>query len=116
MLNRSALILKYKEPAVNWINQVDPYSDRKQITLEEANRECTVYLISEETAETPGNLRKWIEANVQELFENELAGWYQNPEVWPRKLTLKLFDEWFAVECHSMIVDTVGGVIEDDGI
>ena len=29
---------------------------------------------------------------------------------------MKLFDEWFKVECHTMIFDTVGGPIEDDEI
>jgi len=116
LLNRSALILRYKEPAVRWINEADPNPDGPEITLEDVNKERTVYLIDEEVADTPEQLRKWIKANVRPLFESELGGWYVDPDLWPQKLTLKLFDEWFTVECHTMIFDTVGGPIEDDEI
>lgn len=116
MLNRSALILRYKEPAVRWINEADPNPDGPEITLEDVNEERTVYLIDEEVADTPEQLRKWIKANFHPLFESELGGWYVDPDLWPQKLTLKLFDEWFTVECHTMIFDTVGGPIEDDEI
>lgn len=116
MLNRSVLILRYKEPAVRWINEADPNPDGPAITLEDVNEERTVYLIDEEVADTPEQLRKWVKANFRPLFESELGGWYVDPDLWPRKLTLKLFDEWFTVECHTMIFDTVGGPIEDDEI
>ena len=33
---------------------------------------------------------------------------------WPGRLTYELFQRWFDVEVHSMIVDTVGGEIVDD--
>lgn len=59
MLNRSALILRYKEPAVRWINEADPNPDGLEITLEDVNEERTVYLIDAEVADTPEQLRKW---------------------------------------------------------
>jgi hypothetical protein len=34
--------------------------------------------------------------------------------LWPRKRDRKTFDEWFSVECHTVIIDTVGSIIEDD--
>ena len=42
MINRAAIILKYKPPAVQWINEVDPYEETQEISLEEANHERTV--------------------------------------------------------------------------
>lgn len=39
MINRTAVILKYKEPAVQWINDADPYHDDPQTSLESANHD-----------------------------------------------------------------------------
>lgn len=113
MLNRSALLLRYKAPAVQWINDADPSPGGSSVTLEEVNSDLTVYLVSDEVAESPEEVRRWVKANWRTLFESELEGWYTAPTLWP-KLTLKRFDEWFDVECHSMLVDTLGTLIEDD--
>ena len=45
MINRAALILKYKTPAIKWINEADPYQDDPGITNEFVNSDRTVYLI-----------------------------------------------------------------------
>lgn len=113
MVNRAAVILKYKEPMVRWINESDPYNDNPGITLASANKENTVYLVRDRDAE---NLQKWLSRNFKMLFENELDGWYTDETLWPPKLNRKMFDEWFDVECHSVLLDTVGGAITDDEI
>ena len=48
MINRAAVILKYKAPFIQWVNDADPYKDNPGITLESENKDCTVYLILEE--------------------------------------------------------------------
>ena len=116
MLNRAAVILKYKEPAIKWINDADPYNDDPGITKESVNEERTVYLISDDDAGGPDAVDRWIERNWKILFEAELEGWYTDPDLWPKKLTLRLFRAWFTVECHTVLHDTVGGEIYDDGI
>ena len=113
MLNRSALLLRYKAPAVQWINDADPSPGGSSVTLAEVNSDLTVYLVSDEVAESPEEVRRWVKANWRSLFESELEGWYTDPTLWPKR-TLKRFDEWFDVECHSMLVDTLGTPIEDD--
>ena len=114
MVNRGAVLLKYREPAVRWINEADPYHDDPDITSEWLEQERTIYLISNEDANGQAAVRDWIEANFETLFESELEGWYTDPELWPKDRTLELFDEWFEVEYHSVIVDTVGEPIYDD--
>lgn len=114
MINRTALLLRYKRPAVQWINDADPNPDGPALSIEDVNEERLVYLIREEDAYSSDHLEKWLRQNFKALFENELHGWYQDPSLWPKLLTYQLFQRWFDVECHSMIVDTVGGLIEDD--
>ncbi|MBW1815401.1 MAG: hypothetical protein JRJ39_17725 [Deltaproteobacteria bacterium] len=113
MINRAAAILKYKAPFVEWVNDADPYEDDPGITIESANLDRTVYLIHEDDAE---KLEEWISLNFKQLFESELEDWYTDKKFWPKKRNRKTFDEWFEVQCHSMLIDTVGSKIVDDEI
>ncbi len=114
MINRAAIILKYKDPAIIWINDADPYNDNPGITKESVNEERTVYLISDEDADTPDIVNNWLKMNYEALFETELDIWYTDESLWPEKRDFKLFKKWFNVECHTCVVDTVGTEIEDD--
>jgi len=113
MVNRGAVILRYKKPFVQWINEADPVKDTSEITMNSANEERTVYLITDADAE---NIEAWIRENYEALFEGELEGWYTDETLWPQNRDYKTFREWFEVECHSVILDTVGGEIYDDEI
>ncbi len=113
MINRAAVILKYKAPFIKWVNDADPYKDDPGITLESANQDRTVYLILESDAE---KLEEWVSLNFKQLFENELEDWYKDESLWPKKRNRKLFYEWFEVNCHSVLIDTVGSKIIDDEI
>ena len=114
MLNRAAVILKYRGPAVRWINEADHYNEDPGISAESLMEERTIYLISEDDEHGGDRGQSWIKANFEALFEAELEGWYTDPTLWPEGRTLKLFHEWFKVEYHSVIVDTVGGELYDD--
>ena len=114
MVNRVAIILKYKEPAIRWINDADPCERDHEITAEDVNDDRTVYLISTEDGDGAPAVDRWIKRNYKTVFEEELEGWYTDPSLWPNNRTLKLFWEWFDVECHSVLIDTVGGAIYDD--
>ena len=116
MINRAAILLKYKSPAVKWINEADPYNDAPGISITSANEDRIVYLIMDTDAEDSGIVDKWINLNYESLFENELEGWYTDESLWPEKRDLKLFNKWFDVECHSVVEDTVGLPIEGDEI
>lgn len=51
MINRAALILKYKSQAIKWINDADPYNDDPGITKESVNSDRSVYLLRDDVAE-----------------------------------------------------------------
>ncbi|SES91670.1 hypothetical protein [Thalassotalea agarivorans] len=112
MLNRAAIIIKYKQPAVDWINDADPY-DTPGISIESVNSESHVYLIDHDDAEV---LDDWIKLNYEALFFDELMGWYTDESLWPKKRTLSLFKKWFHIECHTIILDTVGTPIVSEEI
>ena len=113
MLNRAAVILRYKQPFVDWINAADPYPDAKapKTTLADVNEENNVYLIEVEDQE---ELDKWLGLNHDLLFEEELNGWYTDPALWPQDRSLALFKKWCLLELHTMVFDTGGSPLEGD--
>ena len=114
MINRSAIILKYKPPAIAWINKADPYNDDPGITIDFVNQDRTIFLISDDDGDGPDAVQRWVKRNYEQLFINELGSWYTDPSLWPSPLDYRLFQDWFDVESHSMIVDTLDEDIVDD--
>ena len=111
MLNRAALILRYKQPFVDWINAADPSPTSHPLTLAEVNQEHTVYLVE---VEDQDELAEWLARHHGELFEEELNGWYTDPTLWPRDRSLKMLREWCSFELHTVVVDTGESPLEDD--
>lgn len=111
MVNRAALILKAKKPFVQWINESAPSKTTPAVSLAEINEDRTVYLIDDLEVE---NLEEWIELNCANLFESELEDWSTDEANWPPNRDMKLFKRWFAVECHTVLVDAGIGPIVDD--
>ena len=114
MINRAAVILKYKEPGIEWINSVDPYPGSESLTREGINQERTVYLISDEDADDDDTFEAWLSENYIAVFESELEGWYTDESLWPEDRSRTVFDNWFTVELNTMLVDNVCGKIYDD--
>ncbi len=115
MVNRTAQMLRYKEPAIQWINDADPVEGSERITEKEVNEDRSVYLITSADGKYKPHQEAWIKKNYRNLFESELEGWYTDPDLWPDRITLKLFQEWFDTEFHSVIIDTVDEPLFDDG-
>lgn len=92
----------------------NPFDKDPGMTVDSANEERIVYLISDADGDSGETVERWIKQNYQVLFEEELEGWYTDPDLWPKKRSLKLFREWFDIECQSVLIDTVGEPMRDD--
>jgi hypothetical protein len=104
MLNRAALILRYMQPFVDWINAADPSPTSHPLTLVEANQEHTVYLVE---VEDEDELAEWLDRHHEALFEEELNGWYTDPMLWPRDRSLKMLKQWCTFELHTVVAEPV---------
>jgi hypothetical protein len=111
MLNRSAVVIRYKQPFINWINSVEP-EPRNDVTLAEANDDSTVYLVQ---ANEERDIQRWLEHKHSAIFEELLNEWYVDPSLWPAKRTLKMLKEWCSFEFHPVVHDTGGEPLEDEG-
>jgi hypothetical protein len=116
VVNRAVLLRKYKMPTIKWINDADTYNSDSGISLEVVNEERTVSLITDDDTDGPDAVDRRVKKNWRNLFEIELEGRYKKPDLWPNALTLKLFRQWFTVEHHTVMHDTVGGKIFYDSL
>jgi len=114
VVNRGALILRYKEPAVRWINDADPSPSSDPVDLALVNEERTVYLINDSAGNDSDSLNRWLKRNYAHLFEIELEGWYTDPDLWPKQRSYELFRQWFEPELHTVLIDLGDTAIFDD--
>ena len=113
MLNRELLIVRLKQPFVDWINHADPNPDSAHVTLEDANKDTPVFLVHEYTCE---DLDGWLKQCYLPLFEEVLEQWYLLPALWPQDRDLALFKAWCEVDVHGIVIDTVDGPLTDDDL
>lgn len=108
-LNRSLLIIEMKQPFVDWLNSIrDKEELKKQVvyTLDDVNDELATYLIPE--IFDADDFEAFMERFWIMLFELQLSGWMLDEKLWPKQRTRKLFDQWFGLECSTLVHDLWG--------
>lgn len=107
MLNRAALIVRPKQPYLDWAAGLDVSG-----LVPDVGGEKTVYLIPEFESDEEG--LRVLKRVYGEIFERELDGWYTDPSAWPQKRDFKIFQQWFSIELHSVVEDVVDDALIDD--
>ncbi len=107
MINRAVLIVRPKQPFLDWAAGLDDSG-----LLPNVEGEQTVYLIP--AFETRDEEDSVIEQIYLEVFENELHGWHTDETAWPVNRDLATFREWFTIEHHTVVEDLCGYEIVDD--
>jgi len=109
MLNRCAVTIRAKEPLLRWLKSLPDYDD---MTLAQVNKETTAYLLPvfENDTEKETLLVQYYDL----LFEEELAGWWTAKGDWPENRSLEVFNSWFEVDCHSVVVDLEDAPLRDE--
>jgi hypothetical protein len=112
LVYRCAVIVKPKQPFLNWLNKVE-LSIRT--SLEELQRDCHMYLVPnfEEVDVIETAIEKYLRLNYSDIFINELTAWYTDNRKFP-KFSYALFIKWFDISMNTMIFDTVNLPIEKD--
>ncbi len=109
MINRAALIVRPKQPYLDWAAGLGEDGDVPELEAEQ-----TVYLIpvfeSDEEAEAI------LDAVHAEVFANELWGWHTDESAWPRNRDLETFKEWFEIEMHGIVEDLCDYELLDEDV
>ncbi|MGB7584136.1 MAG: hypothetical protein WBM11_04755 [Terriglobales bacterium] len=100
-LNRSAIVVKPKQPFLDWLHTADPTSG--SLTMRERLREPTIYLIPE--CDTNAEVDEALRVVCEEIFVEQLAGWFTVETTWPQDRGFEVFCRWFEFQHHSMLVD-----------
>ena len=112
-VERSIVVLKPKQPFLDWINSALASAD-EQLSLESIRIECNSYLIPE-VAEIEDGI-SCVDEIFEDLFKIEFSSWTIDENAWPKQeLTLQMFWEWFDVEISPTLVD-VSEIIPIDKI
>ena len=99
--SRSAIVVKPRQPFLDWLHTADPTSHR--LTLRDLTREPTIYLIPE--CDTEQDVHEVLRELCEEIFVAQLAGWFRDEQTWPQDLGFDVFCHWFDFQRHSMLVD-----------
>ena len=100
-LNRSAIVVRPKQPFLDWLHAADPTSG--EISLANLIQEPTIYLIPE--CDTDEEVADVLRELCEEIFEEQLADWYTDTSTWPSDRSFEVFCQWFDYQHHSMLVD-----------
>jgi len=113
-INRTAVVIKAKQPLVNWINTTPKAKEEKGhvFTLAEINEDCEVLLLPD--FDTVEEVLEELRPLKAEIFEDALDEWQTDEKFWPQNRSEEVFDTWFGLEIHSMVDDTVDEPIERD--
>jgi hypothetical protein len=71
-VNRSAIVVKPKQPFLDWLHATDPTS--LELTLLNLTRDPMIYLIPE--CDTNEDVAEVLRELCEEIFQEQLAGWY----------------------------------------
>ncbi|SFU60082.1 hypothetical protein [Halomonas korlensis] len=103
LLNRSALSVRPTRHFVDWINQLEPTMGDDDLTLDDVERESTVYLIPE--MDTPEALEAFVHERYAAILETELRAWEEDERQWPERLDWSLFQRFLQIEHSYLAID-----------
>lgn len=108
VVERSIVVIKPKQPFLDWINNNLAISNESLLDLSNIRIDCNSYLIPEVNEIEDGVA--YVDEVYEALFQLELASWSEDQSLWPQELTLKMFWEWFDIEISPTLID----LTEDD--
>jgi hypothetical protein len=115
-VNRSAVIVRIKQPFADWANQLpDRAPDEPMYTAAFFKNDGPVLLIPD--FEDTEDLWDFIDDRKKLLiFEEMLEGWSLDENLWPQNRTAEMFDEWFELDIREEVIDTLAEPLTKEDI
>lgn len=103
-LDISILTITPNQPFYDWAMQLSELDEEeKELELEDFKNDTSAFVV--QPIESLDDFQFVLEENYLMIFRNELYGWSQDPEKWPKDITMEMFNDWFSVSLHSMTYD-----------
>jgi hypothetical protein len=103
-LNRSAFVVRPKEPYLQWAAGIDADSAEAAEVL---RGQASVYLVPRDPLDREETAP--LADYFSEIFRIELEAWSLDEGQWPATRDLETFRRWFDVVGESIVVDLAGG-------
>ena len=100
-VDRSAIVVTPAQPFLDRLQSADPTS--MELTLADLSIEPTIYLIPE--CDTPEDVDDCLRDVFDEIFQNQLDGWYRVRDTWPPNRSYEMFRHWFDYSFHSVLLN-----------
>lgn len=113
MINRTAVVIKPRQPFLDWINTTPQLDLSSPVTMEELLADCDTILLPD--TDSLEDARELLEPLKPDLFAVQLDSWLRDPSAWPPDRSAAIFDQWFTLEVHSMVLDLVEEPILREG-
>ena len=104
-LARAALVIRPREPFLDWLIELDP-----ETTFDDEFLAGDVYLLPD--FESREEMQDWLRENFEQLFSVMLNNWYLDERMWPDDRNWAMFEAWFACSFHPLVFDTMPGDID----
>lgn len=108
-INRAALVVRPGKPFLDWAAGLD---DEAPEQVQDLSNRVSVYLVDEDPDEREETAP--LEKYWRGIFEEQLAGWSQAEDEWPKSLSLEMFKQWFEITGESIVVDLGRGPIKQE--
>lgn len=107
MLNRSAVVIRYREAFRDWLRSIGV--DEEEF---EDHAERSVYLVGE--CEYPEDQADVLQESAPTIFYEEVAAWHLGSEHYPDFNDFDLFEAWFDTEFFDTVSDALDGPVSKD--
>ena len=94
MVNRTAVVIKPRQPFLDWINNTPQLNLSSPVTMEELLEDCDIILLPD--TDSLEGAHELLEPLKPDLFAVQLDGWLCDPNAWPQDRSAAVFDQWFA--------------------
>ena len=108
-LNRDLLVVRPREPFVEWAASV---FDDAQVSPETTRDWANAFLLPE--FDTEEEALAWLSDECEVIFEVMLSEWIVVPEMWPEDRGWGAFQRWFALERIETTWDLVDEPLSSD--
>jgi hypothetical protein len=97
VINRNAIIIRFKKPFLNWIETTGDAFEPS------GSDDYNIYLVPEIEGEE--ELEDILQKHWATIFDEELYNWCTDDSLWPSGRSYEMFKDWVSVEDFSVIHD-----------
>ena len=100
MLNRSAVVVRYRVAFRDWLRSIGVEEEEFQ-----DHGDKSIYLIGE--CDYPEDQEEVLRESSSAIFYEEVSAWHLDPEQYPYFNDVTLFTAWFEIEFFDMVSDAL---------